>query len=147
MAQKNSLLVGSIHLFEPRRDKTCLRGFPQSEIQSSLLSYRDLQEKWNILVARLDMNNSTLQKANNKGPDQSAARMRKLVYTFVLHKPQRQVFLCQGQFDVVMSSHKAGFAKAWKYLNMDVSLEKSLKIKCLEKWKSITLRPWKVLEF
>ena len=25
----------------PRRDKTCLRGFRQSEIQTSLLSYRD----------------------------------------------------------------------------------------------------------
>ena len=28
-------------LIGPRRDKTCLRGFRQSEIQTSLLSYRD----------------------------------------------------------------------------------------------------------
>ena len=28
-------------VFGPRRDKTCLRGFRQSEIQTSLLSYRD----------------------------------------------------------------------------------------------------------
>ena len=27
--------------FGPRREKTCLRGFRQSEIQTSLLSYRD----------------------------------------------------------------------------------------------------------
>ena len=27
--------------FGPRREKTCLRGFQQSEIQTSLLSYRD----------------------------------------------------------------------------------------------------------
>ena len=25
----------------PRREKTCLQGFPQSEIQTSLVSYRD----------------------------------------------------------------------------------------------------------
>ena len=46
------------------------------------------------------MNNDTLQKANNKGTDQSAAWMRKLVCAFVVHKPQRQVFLCRGPFDV-----------------------------------------------
>ena len=28
-------------LIGPRREKTCLRGFRQSEIQTSLLSYRD----------------------------------------------------------------------------------------------------------
>ena len=28
-------------VYGPRRDKTCLRGFRQSEIQASLLSYRD----------------------------------------------------------------------------------------------------------
>ena len=32
-------------VFGPRRDKTCLRGFRQSEIQTSLLSYRDQLEK------------------------------------------------------------------------------------------------------
>ena len=30
--------------FGPRRDKTCLRGFRQRDIQTSLLSYRDLLE-------------------------------------------------------------------------------------------------------
>ena len=29
------------YAFEPRREKNCLRGLRQSEIQSSLLSYRD----------------------------------------------------------------------------------------------------------
>ena len=28
-------------LYGPRREKTCLRGFRQSEFQTSLLSYRD----------------------------------------------------------------------------------------------------------
>ena len=30
-----------LSLFGPRREKTCLRGFQQSDIQASLLSYRD----------------------------------------------------------------------------------------------------------
>ena len=30
-----------IHLFGPRHGKTCLRGFRQSETQTSFLSYRD----------------------------------------------------------------------------------------------------------
>ena len=28
-------------LYGPQRDKTCIQGFPQSEIKTSLLSYRD----------------------------------------------------------------------------------------------------------
>ena len=37
------------------------------------------------------------KKANNKGDDQSA-RMRRLVCTFVVRKPQRQVFLRRGPY-------------------------------------------------
>ena len=33
--------VSDPFLCGPRREKTCLRGFRQSEIQTSLLSYRD----------------------------------------------------------------------------------------------------------
>ena len=33
--------TSSLSLFGPRRDKTCLPGFQQSETQTSLLSYRD----------------------------------------------------------------------------------------------------------
>ena len=34
--------------YGPSRDKTCLRGFLQSDIQISLLSYRDKLEHWNF---------------------------------------------------------------------------------------------------
>ena len=32
------------HIFGPRRNKTCLLGFPQSQTKTSLLSYKDLLE-------------------------------------------------------------------------------------------------------
>ena len=38
-----------------RRNKTCLRGFRQSDIQTSLLSCRDQLEIWNFALASLDM--------------------------------------------------------------------------------------------
>ena len=34
----------NIRPYRPRRDKTCLRGFGQSELQNSLLSYREYLE-------------------------------------------------------------------------------------------------------
>ena len=37
-----------LELNGPCRDKTCLQGFRQKEIQTSLLSYRDQLEKWNF---------------------------------------------------------------------------------------------------
>ena len=51
----------------PRREKTCLRGFRQSEIQTSLLSYRDLLENWNFTSTKITYD--TFKKANNKGAD------------------------------------------------------------------------------
>ena len=49
--------------YGPRHDKTCLRDFRQSETQTSLLSYRNKLENWN--VARLDMilSNKRITKA------------------------------------------------------------------------------------
>ena len=45
MAEKNflpsHLFICISVLFEPQREKICLWGFPQSEIPTSLLSYRD----------------------------------------------------------------------------------------------------------
>ena len=37
---------------EPRRDRTCLWGFRQSAIQTSLLSYRDWLEKCNFALSK-----------------------------------------------------------------------------------------------
>ena len=45
---------------------------------------------------------NTLQKAKNKGSDQSA-RMRRLVCTFVIHIPRRQVFERRGTCDFEVS--------------------------------------------
>ena len=39
----------------PRRNKTCLRGFRQSDIQTSLLSCRDQLENRNFALVSLDM--------------------------------------------------------------------------------------------
>ena len=39
-----SLCLGDMLEYEPHREKTCLWGFRQSEIQSSLLRYRDQLE-------------------------------------------------------------------------------------------------------
>ena len=42
-------------LYGPGPDKTCLSCFQQSEIQTSLLSYRDYLENRNLALASLDM--------------------------------------------------------------------------------------------
>ena len=65
--------------FGPRRNKTCLRGFRQSEFQTSLLSCRKFTY-------------DTFQKANNKRPDQTAL-MRRLVCACVVCKPPEDRFL------------------------------------------------------
>ena len=39
--EAQTINTGRILLIEPRREKTCLRGFRQSEFRISLLSYRD----------------------------------------------------------------------------------------------------------
>ena len=74
----------------PRRDKTCLWGFRQSGIQTSLLSYRDLLENRNFACSKIWYD--TFQKANNKSADQTAW-MRRLVCAFVVRKPPKTGFL------------------------------------------------------
>ena len=69
-----------LSLYGPRHEKTCLRGFWQSEIQTSLLSYRDKLENWIFACSKFRYH--TFQKANNKGADQTA-QMRRLVCAFV----------------------------------------------------------------
>ena len=68
----------------PRREKTCLRSFHQSEIQTTLLSYRDYLENWNFTRSKFTY--ETFQKANNKGADQTAW-MRRLVCACVIRTP------------------------------------------------------------
>ena len=41
-------LHSEVIVYLPQHDKTCLRGFRQSETQTSLLSYRDKLENWNF---------------------------------------------------------------------------------------------------
>ena len=77
-------------MFGPRREKTCLRGFRQSEIQTSLPSYRDALENRNFTRSKFTY--ETYQKANNKGAEQSA-RMRRLVCVCVVRKPPKTGFL------------------------------------------------------
>ena len=79
-----------LQLFGPRREKTCLRGLRQSEIQTSLPSYRDALENRNFTRSKFTY--ETYQKANNKGADQSA-RMRRLVCVCVVRKPPKTGFL------------------------------------------------------
>ena len=61
-----------------RDAETCLWGFRQSEIQTSLLSYRDSLKCSKSIY-------DTFQSANNKGAVQTA-RMRRLVCAFVACK-------------------------------------------------------------
>ena len=74
----------------PRRDKTCLQGFRQSETKTGLLSYRDYIENRNFACSKLRY--VTFQNANNRGADQTAW-MRRLVCTFVVRKPPKTGFL------------------------------------------------------
>ena len=83
-------LVSHVLSYGPRREKTCLRGFRQSEFQTSLLSYRDKPENYNFTCSKYTYN--TFQKANNKGADQTA-RMRRLVCACVVRKPPKTGFL------------------------------------------------------
>ena len=81
------IITDSEKLIGPRREKTCLRGFRQSEIQTSHLSYRDNLENWNFTCSQF-----SFQKANNKGADQTA-RMRRLICACVVRKPPKTGFL------------------------------------------------------
>ena len=75
-----------------QREKTFLRGFRQSEIQTCLLRYRDYLE--NLNFTRSKSRYDTLQYPNNKGTDQTA-RMRRLVCTFAFANPPRWVVFLQ----------------------------------------------------
>ena len=90
LPQSELLMLLQLQLFGPRREKTCIWGFRQSEFQNSLLSYRDALE--NRKFTRSKFTYGTLQKANNKGADQSA-RMRRLVCVCVVRKPPKTGFL------------------------------------------------------
>ena len=70
-------------IYGPRREKICLWDVRQSEFQTSLLSYRDLLENLNFICSKFTYD--IFQKANDKGPDQSA-RMRRLVCACVVCK-------------------------------------------------------------
>ena len=73
----------SMNSIGPRRDKTFLQGFSQSEFQTSIFGYRDKLENWNFTCRKFTY--GTFQKANNKGADQTA-RMRRLVCACVVRK-------------------------------------------------------------
>ena len=45
-------MAGELVTFGPQRNKTCPRGFRQSETQTSLLGYRNLQENWNFTCSK-----------------------------------------------------------------------------------------------
>ena len=68
----------------PRREKTCLRGFRQSEFLTSLLGYSEMLE--NGKFACSSFRYDTFQQANNKGADQTA-RMHRLDCSFVVPNP------------------------------------------------------------
>ena len=69
-----------LSIFGPRREKTCLRGFCQSELQTTLLSYR------------LAFTYDTFVIGNNKGADQTVRKPR-LVCACVVCKPPKTGFL------------------------------------------------------
>ena len=77
-------------IYGPRREKTCLQGFCQSEFQTDLLSYRDYLGNWNFTCTKFTY--ATFQKANNKGADQ-IARMRRLVWACFVRKYPKTGFL------------------------------------------------------
>ena len=83
-----------MHLLNgPRREKTCLWGFCQSEIQISLLSYRDNLENWNFTSSMFTYEIS--HKANIKGAD--AQTDQRLCCT---QTPRRQVFSRRGRNNI-----------------------------------------------
>ena len=59
-------------------------------LKTSLLGYRGQLENWNSACSKSRYD--TFQKANYKDADQSA-RMHRLVYAFVIHKPPKTGFL------------------------------------------------------
>ena len=90
-------------LFGPRREKTCLRGFRQSEFQTSLLRYRDYLENWNFTCAKFTYD--TFQIANNK----ALIRLRGCAgwsAPVLFANPRRQVFSRRGPFIITLNIWK-----------------------------------------
>ena len=80
-----------VNLSGPRREKTCLRGFRQSKIQTSLPSYIDNLENLNFTSSKFTY--ETFQKkANNKGADRTE-QMRRLICACVVRMPPKTGFL------------------------------------------------------
>ena len=50
--QKKKALAIMVVAYGPRREKTCLRGFQQSEFRTSLLSYGDYLENLNFACSK-----------------------------------------------------------------------------------------------
>ena len=70
-------------IYGPRREKTGLLGFRQSECLTGLHSYRDNVENCSFTCSKFTY--ETFQKGNNKGADQTA-RMHRLVCACVICK-------------------------------------------------------------
>ena len=71
----------------PHHEETCLRGFRQSEFQTSLLNYRDYLGNWNFTFSKLTYD--TFQIANNKGAGQTG----RMVCVCAVRKPPKTGFL------------------------------------------------------
>ena len=72
----------------------------QSALSVQLDNYQIIEknESFKIQIAHNKSRYDIFQYVNNNGIDQTA-RMRRLVSTFVVRKPARQVFWRRGQFD------------------------------------------------
>ena len=76
--------------------KTCLQGFRQSEIQTSLLSYGDRLENWNFALNKFRYNIS------NKGITKALTRLRRYAgwsAPLLFSNYQRQVFSRHGPYN------------------------------------------------
>ena len=80
-------------LYQPRHEKTCLRGLRSGMTQTGLLGYRDEGEAWNFGFSKY--RKCTIQAAKKKGADQTA-RMRRLICAFVVGIWHKQVFSWRG---------------------------------------------------
>ena len=85
-----------VYITGHRREKPVFGVNEKSEIQASLLSYRDQLENWKFACSKSTYD--SFEKTNNKGADQSA-RMRRLVCALVVHKPpEDRVFSRRGPY-------------------------------------------------
>ena len=87
--------------YEPRHEKTCLRGLRPGKTQTGLLSFRSSLESWNFGDSKYRY--YAIQAVNNKGADQTA-RMHGLIYVFAVHIWQKQVFSRCGSYNDGMAN-------------------------------------------